>query len=784
MPQKTILLSGAALATALTAMPAAAQESADDRQTAVDRVLQKVTVTATKKKDVENVQDVAIAVTAFNADTLDALNVTTLEDLSYTSPNVSLDDVGTTRGTANFAIRGLGVNSSIPSIDPAVGVFIDGVYLGVNNGVVVNLFDLESVEVLRGPQGLLFGRNTTGGALVVNTANPTDEFSYKARATFDGPIDDDRGGLNSTVQAIVSGPLIDGVLNGKIGAYYNTDAGYFKNLYDGDNHGEAQVAIYRGALEFFPTERLSILAKAEYSDSRVDGPTGQNRSYFERDTFDFSINNPGFGEAESIFGSLRADYDVDFGNGQITNIFGYREYDSTSSGDIDATPFTLFHSGAEFYQEQFSNEFRYAGTFGKADITTGLYYFSQTLDYTEIRDLPTTRPAALPASLPWTFYGGGSQDHTVYGAFANVDYSITPDLIATVGLRYSAEEKDADVTYIRPRFECSVVEGTCPVDGSNSLLGLIGVTEPNGFSDGDDWSNVTPKLGLQYFWSDNFQTYGTYTKGFRSGGYNFRITDVGVFFNEILPATGGELGFDEEEVDAFEIGFKSGSEDGRVQFNGAAFLTKISDMQREVNNAGSSGVVQNILNTADATIMGIEVDGRWAATDSLLFTFNVGMIDAEYDDVSFNISGDFDENDDPVVDQRDEALALPRVPQLTYGFGVIHDTDLGGMGALVSRANLQYRDRIAYTDSNFGWVQGTTQVSADLTWETPYDGFAISLFGDNLLDEVQVGNDTQLPFPGPLSNGSQTPFQAYPGAGTFSPLKKGRVVGVEFTLAR
>ena len=389
------LLATVASAAMFAQLPALAQDAEEgDRESAVDRVLQKVTVSATKKKNVENVQDVPVSVTAFNEDTLDALNVTTLESLSYTTPNVSLDDVGTARGTANFAIRGLGVNSSIPSIDPAVGVFIDGVYLGVNNGVVVDLFDLDSVEVLRGPQGLLFGRNTTGGALVVNTGNPTDEFSYKAQATFDGPIDDDRGGLNTTVQGTVSGPLIDGVLNGKIGAYYNTDAGYFKNLYNDDNHGEAQVAIYRGALEWFATERLSFLAKAEYTDSRVDGPSGQNRSYYERDTFDFSINSPGTGEAETIFGSLRADYDVDFGNGQITNILGYRSYDSASNGtDIDATPFTLFHSNPEFEQEQISNELRYAGTFGKTDLTTGLYYFNQTLDYTENRNLPSTRPA-------------------------------------------------------------------------------------------------------------------------------------------------------------------------------------------------------------------------------------------------------------------------------------------------------------------------------------------------------------------------------------------------------
>jgi iron complex outermembrane receptor protein len=151
-----------------------------ERESAIDRVLGTVTVTATKKTNVENVQDVPVAVTAFNSDTLDALHVNDLGSLSYTTPNVNLTDVGTSKGVANFSIRGLGINSSIPSIDPTVGVFVDGVYLGVNAGVVLDLFDLDSVEILRGPQGILFGRNTTGGAVLINTGNPTEDFHWSA----------------------------------------------------------------------------------------------------------------------------------------------------------------------------------------------------------------------------------------------------------------------------------------------------------------------------------------------------------------------------------------------------------------------------------------------------------------------------------------------------------------------------------------------------------------------------------------------------------------------------
>ncbi len=766
----------AASTLALASFGALAQETDNSEQNAIDRVLGIVTVTATKKADVENVQDVPVSVTAFNEASLEALKVRDLAGLSYSAPNVSLDEIGTSRGTANFSMRGLGVNSSIPSIDPTVGVFIDGVYLGVNSGVSLDLFDLDSVELLRGPQGLLFGRNTTGGAILINTANPTDEFSYKFRAAIDGPaLDDDRGGFNTTVQGTVSGPLIEDRLNGKIGAYFNSDDGYFTNLATDQNHGEAETMIVRGALEFMPTESLNFLGKLEYFDSEGDGPAAQNRGVYERDSFDFAIDNTGFYKQEVLFATLKTDIEVDFGDGVITNIFGYRDSDASTDGDIDSLPFFGFHSATELAQEQISNELRYNGIFGKADVTTGIYYFNQDVSYTEVRDLPPL--SAL------TFYGGGFQDHTVFGLFGQVDYSLSDKLTGIVGLRYSNEEKDAGVTYIRPRPECSVVGGTCPTSGTNPFV----PTENNGFTDSNDWSNWTPKVGFQYEWSDFTQSYGNYTKGFRSGGYNFRITAPGPF--EALFPPGGPRSFDEEEVDSFELGVKHQSEDGRGQINAAVFLTKISDMQREVNLSDpTAGVVQTIVNTADATLSGLELEGRFALTDNFLVTGNLGLIDAEYDEVIFDISGD------GIIDNADLDLAIPRVPEATWGVGFIYDTNLGDLGSLVSRANYQYRDEIAYTDNNFGFIQESDQLSADLTWNTPVEGMAISLYGKNLLDTVQAGGDTQLPFGGPqaalapggqnLANGVNAPFDNNPAVGTLSPLKKGRLVGIELTLRR
>ena len=172
---------------ALLIAPSAAQSQVADqslRRSSSNILMEEVTVTARKRE--ESVQDVPLSITALNADQLEVLKIRDLTNLAVTMPNVALDDIGTSRGVANFSIRGLGINSSIPSIDPTVGVFVDGVYLGLNNGIIFGTFDLDSIEVLRGPQGTLFGRNVTGGAVLLNTANPSDEFEAKFRVALDG----------------------------------------------------------------------------------------------------------------------------------------------------------------------------------------------------------------------------------------------------------------------------------------------------------------------------------------------------------------------------------------------------------------------------------------------------------------------------------------------------------------------------------------------------------------------------------------------------------------------
>jgi len=760
---KTLALLGAGMAmipATAFAQDAVEEEGQQTGRTSIADATNVIVVTGTKTQNAENVQDVPLAVTAFNAESLDALKVRDVQGLTYSAPNVSLDQIGTSRGTANFSIRGLGINSSIPSIDPTVGVFVDGVYLGFSGGVVFDLFDLESVEILRGPQGILFGRNTTGGAVLINTGNPTDYLTGKFRAAVDGPlVDGGRGGANYTVSGVISGPIVEDTLLFKLGAYYNKNEGYFTNLFDGSNHGKAETKILRGALEGRFGD-LTLTGKLDYFTSDGDGPSGQNRGVFERDTFDLSIDERGNYDNEIWTGSFTAE--VDIGPGTLTNIFGYRDYSATTLGDIDSLPIFGFHSSTETEHDQISNEIRYAISTDNFDLTIGGFYFDQSIAYTETRDLP-------PLS-PLTFYGGGSQDHEVLGAFAAGQYYLTSDFSVIAGIRWSREEKYAGVTYVRPRPECSVVGGTCPTSGTNPFI----PTENNGFEDGRSWTNWSPKFGFQYEFDDS-QIYAHWTRGYRSGGYNFRITNATVFETVVVPATGGNFGFDEERVDNYEIGGKFQTSDGALTVNAAVYLTEIDDMQREVNQSSpTAGVSQFILNTADAEILGFEVEGRARVTDNLIFTANLGIIDDDYKSVAFDISSD------GAIDDADTALRLPRVPEVTWGVGMLHELILPN-GAIVSRVNYQFRDEFAYTDNNLGWIQAADNLDANITWETPMDGLSVSIYGKNLLDQVQAGGDTQLPFGGPLSNGVNRPFDAYPAGGTLSPLSKGRQIGAEMT---
>jgi len=729
------------------ALPAMADEEAE-ASSATSMLLEEVTVTARKR--VESAQNVPLSITAFGAQQLEVLKIRDLENLSVGMPNVAMDDIRTTPGTANFSIRGLGINSSIPSIDPTVGVFIDGVYIGQNTGIVVDMFDIASIEVLRGPQGTLFGRNVTGGAILINTKRPGDELEFSARAAIEGNPNGD-GGLNSYAMAAISSPLGE-TFGARLSVYSNQDDGWFVNLANGEDFGESDTLIFRPVLMWTPTDTLEFFLRYEHMESDGDGPASQTHTNgigvpgffanFDRDSFDFSIDEPGFFDIENDFLALEMNWDVAFGDGTITNIFGWRDYAGTGSSDIDAQPVWLFHADFWNFAEQYSNELRYNGSFGSSNVTAGVFWFTNEVNYHERRNLLGIATGGVAPAL--TQDGGGDYWVDSLAAFAAVDYLINDSWTFNGGIRFTTEDKEAHIASLifNVNSPCNVTEGTCVFD----------------FKDKETWNAWSGKLGFGYTISDDKRLYAHWSRAHRSGGYNLRNTAVDT-------VNFGPGPFDQETVDNFELGYKS-ELGGRGRFNAAVFYNQIDDMQREVNLSDPvAGVVQVIKNTADAEIFGVELDGTFALGDNTVLLASLGYIDPSYKEVRFDL------NSDGVIDENDKDLDLPRAAQWTYSIGLTHEIGIGNNGYLMARINYAYRDDSFYTDNNRGFLLSQDILDAGLDYRTSGGHWVFSLYGRNLLGSVNHGGDTQLP----------TDLGGVPTGGTFSPLVKGRVVGFEVT---
>ena len=721
-------------------------------------LLEKITVTARKRE--EPIQNVPLSVTHFSSEQIDALKVRNLESLSVTMPNVALDDIGTVGGIANFSIRGLGINSSIPSVDPTVGVFVDGVYFGANiGGALFDTLDIESIEVLRGPQGTLFGRNVTGGAILINTKKPGDTLEVSFRTSFEG------GGesLNSYYMGTVGGPLGETV-SARITAYTNQDNGWFKNLHTGKAFGDLDVRMVRPVLVWEPTDDLSLVLRYQYDSIDGDGPAAQNHTNgfgasnsaanFDRESHDFSINNEGKRENEAHFFAAQADWDVDFGNGTITNIFGWRDSETFSAVDLDASPLELISAQAWSNYRQWSNELRYTGRFfERLNATTGAYYFSNEINYHEHRSLLTDAIAAsglpFPPGTDVSQFGGGNYDVETLGLFLSLDYDLTSQLTLTAGARYTRDKREGEIALIptssplAPLPSCNIVEGpACEFD----------------FIDEETWHSWSPKLGATYYISGEANVYGHWTRGFRSGGYNLRN----------LSPDHSPGPYDEETIDSFEAGFKVTKDRGRLY--GAAFYNMIDGLQREINFPDPVlGIVQLIDNTADVETYGFELDGLFAIAENLFLIGSVGYVNPEYTKVKHDL------NRDGTLDVKDLALEPPRAAKWTYSVGLTHDTGATSWGRMTSRISYAYRDKSYFTDDNRGYILEQNILDAGIDIIPANGRFSIGLYGKNLLNEVKHGGDTQLP-----STLGAPPLSA-PLGGTFSPLAKGRILGVQLT---
>ena len=401
--------------------------------------LEEIVVMARKRAGAEEIQSVPIAITAFSHDQLKALGFNSLLDISYSIPNVSLDEIGTSRGVASFSIRGLSATSSIVSFDPAVATFVDGIYLPQNVGTVLDMFDVDTIEVLRGPQGTLFGRNVTGGAVLIRNKRPGQENSSEATLRYESGAEE----ATYTVGGAIQGGLTS-TLSARLSAYYSEDKGYFENyalradptLNVDDVVGANDTWFVRPSILWEPTETFEVWLKYEHMKQEGQQPPAQNQAnFFGNDDDRVSLDY--IGEGSYDIDSVTVELNWDVGSGTLTDLAGWRSMDAEAGTDVDGTRFSRFHTGGFLESRAYSNELRYSGSaFDKRlAFTIGSFLYKATIDNVTQQNI-----------FDFAIFneGGGNQDTESYAFFTESEYRLTDNWSMLFGLRYSNEKKEVD----------------------------------------------------------------------------------------------------------------------------------------------------------------------------------------------------------------------------------------------------------------------------------------------------------------------------------------------------
>lgn len=668
-------------------------------------LLEEILVTAQKKSQAEAAQSVPIAISAMSGDQIEATFATNLHDIGLALPNVRFQTVGSFPGISNYTIRGMGPLSSVASDEPTVGTFIDGMYIGANFGSNHDTFDLESIEVLRGPQGTLFGRNVTGGAVSMRSKRPSGEFGAKIKAELGSG---ERSGLALGIENSLGDNLA-----GKVFISQKDREGDFDNT-EGGKLGAETTRFFRPTLEWNATDSLNLTFIGEHGTTTGDGATSRlinNPNNFigasgyvaSDDETTLSHNFPS--EVDIQWRQFIVQADWKLGSGMLTSITGYRDVSFFSNADTDSTPAEIVTIvGVWFDQDQLSQELRYAGDLmdGSIEYTVGAYYFEQDFTQREKRHL---------FGNPFSITDGSIEQYS-YAIFSQFDIELTERLNATLGLRYTSETKDAIIAsgdQCDPDFNCVF-----------------------SFDDEETWSNVGPKIGLSWTASDTTLLYASWTKGFRSGGYNTRNS------NSVTASPGP---YDEETVTALEIGIKSDFPDGNGRINAALFHNTYDDLQRAVLDPVTLG--QSLRNAASATISGVEIELLYLPIETLALTASIGYLDASIDEFNgLDVNGDGAPDPELAKD-----LELTRAPELTYSTSISYDLILERLGYITFRGSYSYTDKRPINDVNSFFLDEYELVDASVSWTTgPQERLKVSLYGKNLTNEIyaNTGSDISL----------------------------------------
>jgi iron complex outermembrane receptor protein len=642
---------------------------------ATAQVIEEIIVTAQKRE--QSLQDVPIAISAFDANTLRRAGVRDLRDITALSPSLILTSTQSETAGTTARIRGVGTTGDNLGLESSVGVFIDGVYRNRNNVALTELGELERIEVLRGPQGTLFGKNASAGLIQIITRRPDTE-------QFDAYVE---GGLgNYTLKRFaggVTGPVLGEQLALRLDATYVERDGFIENVLTGERYNDRDRYLLRGQATSQITPDLDLRLIVDYSKREETCCAAVS-----------VINGPAIGAIAAVGGAVinpaspfkrqmtansergylqdveekgvSAEFNWDLGFATLTSITAWREWEADRSLDADFSSADILYRAPGTYANSFdtvTQELRLAGTSGPLQWLVGFFYVDEELeardairtgrDYenyfnavlfgaTNIPNLLTSTISGLPgwpAGLPVFADGRGAQrdfyrqQADSWALFTHNIWSINERFDLTLGLRYTEEEKKLNAQLEADNPACLAVAQALVGGASipSQIIGIACLPLINPLVDGSyagkrKDSELTGTLSLGYDLTDAWRSYVSYSRGYKAGGYNL---DRGGLPNPLLGTqpSAGSLEFEPETVDSYEIGAKGSLWDNRITLNLAAFLAQFKDFQLNTFT-GTNFIVSSV---KEVESKGIEAEAQFAATDRLSFLGGLAYTDARYD---------------------------------------------------------------------------------------------------------------------------------------------------------
>ena len=742
------LLCGAAFCLTISVAAGAHAQTAGAAQTAAAPQAEMIeTVVVTARKRAELAQKAPVAVTAVDAAQLAKLFVHNLADLDHQAPNFTIEGVGAIhRNAAVIYSRGIGYSGVDLGQDPAVGLSVNGVFPTQNVGMMSNTQDIDHVEILRGPQGTLFGKNTVGGVINITTKKPGDEFDVEAMGRV--------GNLGRADFFVATDLPVDDTLAFRVSFLSQDSTGAFKNAYTGPavplrapytqdtslptHLGGDNVKTLRGTAVWKPIANFEADLTYSYMKDRSPSVGGQNGSvptdllalFFGHPGFDYRTpglpypagpNDPytvyrdfpsgDFQDTQFLTLNMRyhaEDFDV-------VSVTGYIHNSNLSLSDYDNTELDFFQSTFALHSDQYDEELRVESNDDNSPLkwVGGAMFTGRTWDGTQVFY------SFIPGLDNYVDYADQTDD--AWAAFGQADYTILPGLELTAGLRYTTESKD--IHRIPSHFAPDPVP-------------------PTQFAQ-KAWSNVSYKLGADYHIDDDKMAYISYSTGFVAGGFNTRVNEIALT----------QTPYDPEKATSLEVGLKSDWYDHRLRVNLAAFTTKYSHLQVGAFLPGA-GFEQTIVNNAFERAQGVELEATAIPIDHLTLSTAIGYLDAHYTSFEADVFGTG--NNDY------SSLKVARAPQWTTHVEAYYDFDMQGKGILTPDVKWSYEGS-HYTDltnNPVGFQKGYNVIDASLSYEEPKGRWKLSLWGKNLNDVVRrlsavpsSGYFTQLYFDNPRTYG-------------------------------